>query len=476
VKRRLLIAVAAVGAVAAALAAGVAFRARPMAEMAAGYAAKVMCSERFVAGRAPADVEARELAGLHPALSRVRFRVDEEGRAVTAGLLGVATRTAYFRPGLGCTLAERRSVLPVNGIEKPAPRPHAWPMARRTDAAARDDVDYDRLDAALEAAFSGQDDAGPTGVRAVVVIQNRDLVAERYADDFSADRPHTGWSMSKTVTGALVGVMVGRGSMAVDEPLPVPEWREGDPRADIPLADFLHMASGLRFVESYEDPFSDVSTMLWRSDDMGAYAAGRRLAAAPGERFSYSSGTTNLLMRAIGEAGEMTPEALARFPHEALFAPIGMASAVFETDASGTPVGSSFVYATGRDWARFGQLLLQDGVWDGERVLPEGWVDYMTTPTDAAGRGGSGYGAHVWLNAGAETPEGALWPDLPKDLFFASGHDGQYVVVVPSRDTVIVRLGLSREFAARADLGRLVRDVLEALPEPAESPLIPRLP
>ena len=216
------------------------------------------------------------------------------------------------------------------------------------------------------------------------------------------------------------------------------------------------MSSGLEFGEGY-NAVGDVSVMLFTTHDMAAYAASKPPETDPGDVWHYSSGTSNIICRIVCDAVGPGQDCLT-FPRRALFDPIGMRSAVFEPDASGTPVGSSYVYATARDWARFGLLYLQDGVWEGERILPQGWVTYTTTPTPGSeGR----YGAHWWLKKG--DPADQRWLDFPDDLFLASGYDGQFVVVVPSHSLVIVRLGFTPDPEAW-DLAALIGDVLEAVP------------
>ncbi len=221
------------------------------------------------------------------------------------------------------------------------------------------------------------------------------------------------------------------------------------------------MSSGLEFSEDYADLTTGVTQMLYNTDDMGAYAAAAPLEAEPDGAWNYSSGTANIVSRIVRDTVGGSDQDYLMFPRRVLFDRIGMASAVMEPDASDTFVGSSYMYATGRDWARFGLLFLQDGMWDGERILPEGWVDYSTTPTPLSF---GEYGAHWWLNAGEPgQPETKEWPDLPADIYRASGHDGQSVTVIPSRDMVIVRLGVSRDDETW-DLGEFLADILEAVP------------
>ena len=263
--------------------------------------------------------------------------------------------------------------------------------------------------------------------------------------------------MTKSVTGALVGLPVKDGQLDIHQPAPVPEWADGDPRSAITLDQLLRMSSGLDFNEDY-GMVTDVTRMLFVRDDAGAYAAQADLAHEPDTVWDYSSGTTNIIARVVRDATDSDPS----FARRRLFEPLGMDSAVIEIDAAGSYIGSSFMYATARDWGRFGQLFLQDGRWNGERILPEGWVDYSTTPTPGALRGR--YGAQWWLNHGTPgNPDNRSFPQLPPDAFWADGYDGQMVMVVPSRDAVIVRLGLTKDESAYP-AGEILAGVLAALP------------
>jgi CubicO group peptidase (beta-lactamase class C family) len=315
------------------------------------------------------------------------------------------------------------------------------------------------LASVLESAFTSPDGKQPTGTRAVVILHHGRIVAERYAPGFRKDTPLLGWSMTKTVMNALVGIMVKEGRLSLQDPVPVPEWRDPrDPRRKITLHNLLQMSSGLRFREDYGNPLQDVTTMLFGVPDAASYAARKPLAAEPGTRWSYSSGTTNIISRGIREV--LGDDEYVEFPRRALFDPLGMGSAVIEPDASGTFIGSSFMYATARDWAKLGQLYLQDGVWGGRRVLPEGWVKYTTTPAPQAPE--QKYGAHVWLKIPEEFSSGDSRKALPADAFHAVGHEGQLVSIIPSKDLVVVRLGLTRDLAVWHH-DRFIEEVTEVL-------------
>jgi len=389
-------------------------RLRRVAAIGAAYKAKVLCSVVFGSGRAVDPDNLEEVSADSYRLMRLfRWRVDHQARSVTASLAGFPPRTAVFRGDAGITAA-----------------PSTWQTAPASPA----------LDRVVAAAFLEPDRRRLRRTRAILVVQDGRIVAERYAPGFGEATRFAGWSMTKSVLGALVGVLVGEGRLSLRDVELMPGWRRPDPRAAITLEDLLRMRSGLGFSEEYADLASDVIEMLFNQDDAAAYAASRPLIATPGTEWSYSSGTTNILSaivrRSIGDADYPS------WPRRALFAPLGMQGALMEPDISGTFVASSFMLATARDWARFGQLYLQDGVWDGRRLLPEGWVSFGTTPTPQSPDGI--YGAHWWLGLKPELGGGsAVAARLPPDTFFAVGHEAQVLTVIPSRRLVVVRLGLS---------------------------------
>lgn len=458
-KRKLAYGLAAAGVVLAGVGWFVATRLAPTAT---GYTAKTLCSAVFVAGRDPDVVRREDL----PGGDYVDAEVDTARKEVRASLLGMATRIAVWRPGLGCSLAigVEPDALRGQGFEPPAVGLGAGPWPQGDGDDGRPDppgLDRDALDTAVADSFAEPDAESLRRTRAVVVVQGERIVAERYADGFTKGSPHLGWSMTKSVTNALIGIMVERGELDVDAPAPVPEWEAlGDPRRDITLDQLMRMSSGLAFEERY-GPLADVTSMLFEVHDSAAVAIDQELAEPPDTRFSYSSGTTNILCRILRDRFDDT-SAYHRFPHDALFSRIGMASAVFEPDPSGTFVGSSFLYATARDWARFGLLFLRDGVWNGERILPKDWVRYSATASPTAPLGE--YGAQWWTNAGPPNdPSKRKFPALPVDAYQAKGFQGQMVLVVPSRDVVMVRLGMTHDRAAW-DVDAFAGPILAALP------------
>lgn len=434
----------------AALVAGAAWYLGPVAPIATGYAAKVVCSAHVLSERAVEDAQG-DLPP-NPLVPLLRISTDD-AEQVTASLQGAWASTAYATDGLGCSLAEEDpgfTPLPEPAQEDPeAP----WP-AGDGPAEVPAAVDEAALDTAIDGAFTEDDPEGRRrNTRAVVVIRDGELIAERYGQGFGPDTRLLGWSMTKSVANAIVGRLVDVGELALDADGLRTEWRD-DERAAITLEQLLQMTSGLAFDETY-DPDTDATRMLFTPGDAAAYAADQPLLHEPGTTWHYSSGTTNLLCDLAHDASGLGPE-MAR---ELVFAPLGMTSAVMEPDASGSLVCSSYQYATARDWARFGQWFLQDGVWEDERLLPDGWVEASTTPVEAAT---TPYGMQWWLNTGAEGQQ--RMDSVPNDAFWASGHEGQQVVVVPSEELVLVRLGFSGEFdGVDWGLEPLLAEVIDAL-------------
>jgi CubicO group peptidase (beta-lactamase class C family) len=430
----------------------------------AGMAAKTMCSCVFVTGRHPESVRAKELQ-VFPGLSNAPIAIHPDS-TVTATVFW-KTSKAIFRKGLGCTLLAQRNEDEVRAQNVTlAKRPvHSdsidWPARnmnadKRIADASRPVVDMNLLHQIIDQAFDEPDPQRPVNTHAVVVVHENQIVAERYAEGFDHRSRLMGWSMTKSITNALVGILVKEGSLDLNEPAPVSEW-SGDERKSITLNNLLQASSGLAWSESYFSPTADFHQMFIKSDDKGGYAMSKPLAHEPGTFFQYSSGSTNIISKIIRQT--VGDSLYHRFPYEKLFFKIGMDGAIMEPDASGTFVASSYGFATARDWARFGLLYLNDGIWAGERILPEGWVKYSVTPAPAAAMGR--YGAHWWLNAGdPNNPSNRKYPELPPDTFWADGFEEQYVMVIPSKKLVIVRLGVSHH---GFDIVGLARGVMEAL-------------
>ena len=415
----------------------------------ANYAAKIVCSNVFLAHRTPKDVLESDVQAPGVGLMKLlHVSVDESVGTVHAGFLGfIGDGYAIHRKGSGCTvLPDGKRPAEPSGI---IPSASAEPVVSGTSDPAPDAFDQASIVPAYQALLEDDALVGP-GMRATLIIDHGHLVAERYGKGFTARTPLLGWSMSKTLTAALVGMLIKDGKLTLDQ---AGFWPAGDGREAIKLSDLLSMSSGLRFNEAYGS-VSDVTRMLYLEPDMARFARSQPLEHRIGSVWSYSSGTANIVARIVQDGGG-GPD----FIHERLFKPLGMSSAVMERDEYGTLVGSSYTYATARDWGRFGELLVDDGVWHGERLLPVGYVAEMARPLEASqGQYGHGF---VWL-WGSDPVTPGQNPDtafgIPPDTFYLSGHDGQTVAVIRSRQLVIVRLGLTP-----GDLGYTPQKLLQAV-------------
>lgn len=411
---------------------------RPLLLTGTWYAAHNACAVTEVAGRDDPSSD------LPPNPLVPYLRVAGAGDPTDGTLLGVLARQrAWHTDGFGCTLASERPDLGEATVVEVGANPY-------TDAPPP--VAAPDLDAAIGRAFGDDLDASVAealGTRGLVVLRNGALVGERYADGFDQATPQLGWSMAKSVTDLMVGVLAQQGVVALDDDHLRPEWTDG--RADITVEQLLRMTSGIEWNETY-DLGTPITRMLYLEPDMAGYVAGRPLANEPGTVQQYSSGSTTLLCSVLAERTGLGAD----LPRQTLFAPLGLTTAVLEPDASGTPVCSSYLWASARDWAAIGQFALQGGAWNGEQLLPPEWMQQSLTvlPTETTDDPGYGMGWRVNTQ-----PDGSLrWPTLPADAFSANGHDGQEMIVVPSQGVVVVRLG----FTPGADAEPTVIGVVEA--------------
>ncbi len=410
-----------------------------------GFNAKQMCTCVFVSGRNPQNIDTTDL-GKFP-LNLASNKVDYRDSSVTSTVFGMATQKAVYRNGIGCTLINEvsESELKSQNIKIPLPPALntdtiAWPMGDQIADTFPSAIDIAKLNRAVDNAFTEPHQGKKQRTRAVIVLYDGQLVAEKYAPGFGKDTKMYGWSMAKSFTSALIATLVKQGKLHVNEPSPVPEWSDPqDPRHAITIENLLQQMSGLDFLEDYTKA-CDVTNMLYKEDDMAAFAAAHKLTHTPGTVFSYSSGNSNILARIIRKTvGE---ESYHSYPFDALFYKIGMYHASFEPDASGTYVGSSYINATARDFARFGLLYMNDCVWNGERILPEGWVKQTTTTSPSNKL--KNYGYQFWLNGFNEDhPSQRKFPDVPIDMFYCDGFAGQFIYIIPSKKLVAVRLGLT---------------------------------
>jgi len=430
-------------------------------EVLAGYGAKLLASGVFVANRDQESVKTQELA----LLPWLRYEVDRDARTVTARLFPHHEMTAVYRDALGVALVHGGDIEAVRRqgradlvLNRDEARQIPWPMGEAPSGKPRPSgIDETKLSAAVEGMFHPPSGFLKRHTRAVVVVYEDEIVAEKYADGFEADQRFAAWSATKSVFHALYGIAVRQGKVSIQDRIPA--WQErGDPRAVVTADMLLRMSSGLDYTEFDFVPPTALTTMLFLRPSAGDYAATLRLGHPPDTVWAYASASTNLLSRVLRQ--KLGDDAYHELPYRELFAKTGMRSAVIEADASGTFIGSSFMYATARDYARFGLLYLHDGVWQGERILPEGWVAYGRTPTPTAGDGQ--YGAHWWLvSRSARAQAAAEGRPIPEDTFFASGLEGQFIVVIPSRKLVIVHLALDLKSGSPV---AMIQNILDAFP------------
>ena len=404
------------------------FYARPLLETATGYAAHNSCAVTLVAGRDDPDSDLPP----NPVVPLLTGYVNEAGRSSTSRILfTLSTQHAWFTKGFGCTVAPERPTLGAATKVSADPNPLA--------AAPVPTPDPD-VDAAIATAFGDDETVGDKealGTRGIVVLRDGQLIGERYAPGFGPETPQLGWSMAKSVTTMLVGRLVLEDRISLTDQELRPEWT--DERRAITVDQLLRGTSGLTWDETYALGTS-MTRMLYAEPDMAAYAASQPLAHQPGAYQQYSSGSTNILCGVLTQLADV-PDA--DLPRQHLFAPLGLASATWEVDAVGTPVCSSYLWASPREWAAIGQFALQDGVWGEQRLLPEGWMQQSTTATPVDRSEEKGYAAGWWVNRQAD---GSLVnPELPEDTYWAQGHDGQRLYVVPSARLVVARLGFTPE-------------------------------
>ena len=420
------------------------------------FIAKQLCSGVLMAGMDPDQMLKEDLAD---GQGMIHTQIEPSaGRVKASSLFGLIRAEAVQNGERGCTWSINGQPMPRalsqnkpgSGNSKPIGAP--WPLIA-TAQPEPPEIDRQALNTALDRAFQENDPLLLKRTRAVVVVQDGWVIAERYAKGIQPDMPLIGWSMSKSITHALIGRAIHEGLLDPNKPPRVPEWSTPlDPRQKISLDQLLRMNSGLAFEESTGALNSDLVRMLTQEADMAGFAASKSLSKKPGKKWNYSSGTTNILSRILRHAID-DDQRYWSFPSQALFGPLGMTTAVLESDNSGTLVGSSLAWASGRDWARFGQLYLDQGSWNGKQLLPANWVQQART----ASRGSKqAYGAHWWISRRKSRP------DLPTDSFSAEGYQGQFLLVAPSQRAVIVRLGQTPKKPG-FDANAFGADVLSAL-------------
>ena len=434
------------------------------AETATGMVSHQLCSAVFVSGL---DPEQFYREAIEPMVSPAGFlfshTVDREHAEVTARVAGLAQSRAVYRPPLGCVLVRGSpptsvEVGPGGSVASPLPSIAKHEPVQPSDPA---------LKAALDRAFEETDSAPHRWTKAVVVVHDGQVLAERYARGYGVDTPVAGWSATKSVTNALIAILVQQGRLKVTEPAPIAAWTgSGDPRHAITVDNLLRQTSGLDIGQSLTSSalsmFDPSAQMLFVEPDMAAFAERAPLNAIPGEKWNYTDANTLLLSRIVRDQAGGDAASVRAFMHRELFDKLGMEHVTMELDGAGTAIGSSHMLASPRDWARLGMLYLNDGFVGGVRVLPPGWVDYSARETSGTE---FGYGAGFWTNRGQGAwAQRRVRNGMPADSFMAMGNFGQYVVIIPSHHLVIARFGNSH--TPMGDIQtviRLVADVVAAV-------------
>jgi CubicO group peptidase (beta-lactamase class C family) len=438
--------------IAAALIASAIMYVNPLLSIMTGYAAKGMCSGVFVSDRNADSIKTIDLS--FSPIHLVSVDVNYKDKSVDAHFLWNRSR-AIYREGYGVTLIKQVDEKELLKETFPTQRKPiydrdtiAWPKGNIITDTITSEIDKTAIDSIADALVNNRSYGGKPF--SFMVTYKGIPIAEKYKTGIDKETRLLSWSMAKSITNALTGVAVKDGHLDIFAPTGIDLWKD-DERKEITTNDLLQMQSGLEWNEDYGGK-SDVNLMLHLHKDMAAYAINKPLAHTPGSQWYYSSGSTNIVSQILRE--KMGSDSLYYdLAINKLFNKIGITNALFETDASGLMVSSSYVYMTTRDFMRFGLLYLNDGVFEGERILPEGWVKYTSTPSsDSEGN----YGSAFWLNRGSK------YPDAPKDMFSCNGHDGQMIIIIPSKSIVITLLSFSPKSDA-IDFNRVIKDIIKEI-------------
>lgn len=423
----------------------------PRLDIITGFSAKSMASGVFLAERTQESV----VQGDND-FSPIKFTknsIDLEEKSVTSTIYGLKSIKAIYREGLGAVVInddykEGQKFLVPQRNRSPKQIPYPYGVLPQKDTVFAT-INYEILQNAVENAFD-KNEVKIKKTRSVLVIYKDQIIAEKYASGFDQKTPILGWSMTKSFTSTIYGILQKRGLIDINSVTGIASWQNDD-RKNITYNDLLHMNSGLEWVEDY-NTISDVTKMLYMESDMSKVQMDKKLIGTTNESWNYSSGTTNLLAGFLLREKFKTHQEYLNFWYSELLDKIGMHSAIIESDLEGNYVASSYGWANTRDWGKFGLLYLHEGNWNGEQIVDSTWVKYVATPTNTSnGR----YGAQFWLNAGGH------YPDAPKDLFSCNGYQGQMVFIIPSKEMVIVRFGLTED--PIFDFNGFLKDILESV-------------
>lgn len=418
----------------------------PKLDLISGFASKSVASAHFIDNRPLNLIEKTD--NDIPLVKKASNRIDDKNLWATSSVFGLKERKAIYRKGLGCTLID--DTFDVNAPylvpHRAKTKPLLFPKGNVKKDTVFANIDYKKLQTALNNAFDAKGKSTKK-TRSVLVVYNDHIIAEKYAEGFNENSKILGWSMTKSLTATLYGILQYQNKINITNPVNLAEWQK-DERKNITYNDLLHMNSGLEWEEDYTK-ISDVTQMLFLAKNMGQVQAEKPSVGKPNQTWNYSSGTTNLLSLLLRKQFKTHQEYL-DFWYSALLDKIGMNSALVEVDMAGNYVGSSYGWATTRDWAKFGLLYLHKGNWFGEQIFSPEWATYVATPTPTSG---NRYGAHFWLNAGRK------FPNVPKEMYYCSGYQGQMVAIFPNHNLVIVRMGTSEDF----DFDTLLSEIIKSI-------------
>lgn len=424
------------------------FETYPKLDLISGFSSKSVASGHFLDNRSLKVIESGDNA--IDMIDLADNSINTTEKYAEASVYGLKTRRAVYREGLGAVLInddydpKEPYLVPKRNfiLQKNIPFPYGESEPEKPTFT---NIDYASLQKAMDKAFT-PNAKGKKCTRAVVVVYKDQLIAEKYAPGFTKDSRLLGWSMTKSITATLFGILQKQGKLTVNQKAPISEWAK-DERKNISIHNLLQMNSGLAWEENY-DAISDVTKMLFQESDMTQSQIDKPLVGKPNATWNYSSGTTNLLSGILRKQFKTHQEYL-DFWYSGLIDKIGMHSMLVETDLKGNYVGSSYAWANARDWAKFGLLYLHQGNWNGEQLFDSSWSKYVATPTPTSD---GQYGAQFWLNSSG------TMPDCPKDIYYADGYQGQRVFIIPSHDMVIVRLGFDQ-----IDMNVLVKEILASI-------------
>lgn len=423
----------------------------PRLQIITGFSSKSVASGMFFANRTQESVELGD-NDFSP-IKAANNKVDLEAKSVTSTFFGLKPAKAIYREGLGAILLnddydENKELIIPKRNKTPKNLPFPYGNLPQIDNEFVN-IDYKALQIAVDNAFDKPDE-NIKRTRTVLVVYKDQVIAEKYADGFNKNTPILSWSITKSITATVYGILQKQGKIDVNTVTGIEAW-QNDERKSITYNNLLQMNSGLEWEENY-NAISDVTKMLFMESDMSKVQMRKKLTGKINESWNYSSGTTNLLAGYLLQKQFKSQQEYLDFWYNELLDKIGMHSALIESDLAGNFIGSSYGWATTRDWAKFGLLYLHKGKWNGEQIFNPEWAEYVATPTN--GSNGE-YGGHFWLNAGGK------YPDVPKDLYSANGFQGQFIFIIPSKEMVIVRTGLTEypEF----DVNGFLRNILASI-------------